>query len=90
MIASILAGLVRAYQLLLSPMLGSSCRFTPSCSSYSIEALRRHGAIAGSLLTVRRIGRCHPWCDGGHDPVPVERPRLFTDLLHSANSKKSS
>jgi len=90
MIASFLAALVRGYQLLLSPMLGSSCRFTPSCSSYSIEALRRHGALAGSILTVRRIGRCHPWCDGGHDPVPVERPRLFTDLLHSASSKKSS
>jgi putative membrane protein insertion efficiency factor len=62
--------LVRGYRFFLSPWLGSSCRFTPTCSAYALEALDRHGAARGSYLTMRRIGRCHPWCAGGHDPVP--------------------
>lgn len=74
----ILMGAVKAYRLLLSPWLGSSCRFTPTCSAYSLEALERHGAAAGTYLTVARIARCHPWCAGGHDPVPAAPPRLFT------------
>ena len=74
----LLMGLVKGYRLLLSPWLGSVCRFTPSCSAYSLEALERHGAAAGSYLTLARIARCHPWCDGGHDPVPEAPPRLFT------------
>lgn len=61
---------VRAYRLLLSPWLGSACRFTPSCSAYTLEALNRHGALTGGYLGARRLLRCHPWCDGGHDPVP--------------------
>jgi putative membrane protein insertion efficiency factor len=65
-----LIALVRAYRLLLSPWLGSGCRFTPSCSAYALEALHRHGALAGGLLTTRRLLRCHPGCAGGHDPVP--------------------
>ena len=73
----LLVSLVKGYRLLLSPWLGSSCRFTPSCSLYSIEALQKHGAAAGTYLTLRRIARCHPWCDGGHDPVPDAAPRLF-------------
>jgi putative membrane protein insertion efficiency factor len=77
----LLIGAVRGYRLLLSPWLGSACRFTPSCSLYSIEALERHGAAQGSYLTLRRLARCHPWCDGGHDPVPDAAPRgLFTRL----------
>ena len=72
-----LVRLVQAYRLLLSPWLGSSCRFTPTCSVYSIEALQRHGAAAGTYMTLARIGRCHPWCAGGHDPVPENKPRLF-------------
>ena len=75
---NLLIGLVKGYRLLLSPWLGSSCRFTPTCSAYSLEALQRHGAAAGSYLTLARIARCHPWCAGGHDPVPQEKPRLFT------------
>jgi len=63
---------------LLSPWLGSSCRFEPTCSVYSLQALEQHGAAAGSYLTLRRLVRCHPWCAGGADPVPTERPRLFT------------
>lgn len=77
----LLMGLVRGYRLLLSPWLGSSCRFEPTCSAYSLEALRRHGAATGTRLTVWRILRCHPWCDGGHDPVPERAPGLFTSLL---------
>jgi putative membrane protein insertion efficiency factor len=62
--------LIRAYQLAISPMLGSRCRFYPSCSEYSMEALRHHGLFRGLWLTVRRLGRCHPWHPGGFDPVP--------------------
>jgi uncharacterized protein len=77
MIQAALIALVKGYRLFLSPWLGSSCRFTPTCSVYSIEALQRHGAAAGTYLTLARIARCHPWCDGGHDPVPEGKPRLF-------------
>ena len=61
---------IRAYQLGISPMLGNRCRFYPSCSDYSMEALQRHGVFRGLWLAVRRIGRCHPWHPGGYDPVP--------------------
>jgi len=73
----LLIGLVRGYRLLLSPWLGSSCRFEPTCSAYALDALARHGAAAGTYLTLARIGRCHPWCAGGFDPVPARRPRLL-------------
>lgn len=73
MIALLLQRLVRLYQLSLSYWLGGRCRFEPSCSHYSIEALRRHGALRGSALTVKRICRCHPWGGSGFDPVPQER-----------------
>lgn len=75
--ARLLIVLVQAYRLLLSPWLGSSCRFTPTCSAYALQALQAHGALAGGWLATRRILRCHPWCAGGHDPVPAQRPRLF-------------
>ncbi len=65
----LLITLVKGYRLLLSPSLGSSCRFEPTCSAYSLQALQQHGAAAGTYLTVRRLVRCHPWCDGGLDPV---------------------
>jgi hypothetical protein len=63
--------LVHAYQLLLRPMLAGSCRFTPSCSSYAIEALERYGAARGTWLAVRRVLRCHPFRRAGYDPVPA-------------------
>jgi putative membrane protein insertion efficiency factor len=78
----VLIALVRGYRLLLSPWLGSACRFTPTCSAYALEALQRHGAAAGSYLALRRILRCHPGCTGGCDPVPAERPRLFSFTSH--------
>ncbi len=70
--------LVRGYRLFLSPWIGSQCRFEPSCSVYALGALEAHGAGAGTYLSVRRVLRCHPWCEGGLDAVPSERPRLFT------------
>jgi len=72
-----LVTLVRGYRLLLSPWLGSSCRFEPTCSAYTLEALERHGAAAGAYLGACRIARCHPWCRGGFDPVPHRLPRIF-------------
>ena len=80
MIRVLLIGLVKGYRLLLSPWVGASCRFTPTCSAYALEALSRHGALVGSTLSAARIGRCHPWCAGGADPVPAELPRLFSRL----------
>lgn len=68
--ARILIALVKAYQYLLSPFFGQQCRFYPTCSEYSIQALQKHGALRGSYYTLRRLVRCHPWCDGGHDPIP--------------------
>ncbi len=62
--------LIRAYQLLVSPLVGPACRFSPSCSQYALEAIRRHGAIKGSTLAVKRLLRCNPWHAGGYDPVP--------------------
>jgi putative membrane protein insertion efficiency factor len=67
----VLAGVVLGYRWTLKPWLGSACRFEPSCSAYALEALGRHGAVAGSALTGWRLLRCHPWCDGGIDPVPA-------------------
>jgi hypothetical protein len=66
----ILIGIIRAYQYLLSPWWGNHCRFTPTCSHYAVEALERHGALAGLWLAIKRILRCHPWSAGGYDPVP--------------------
>ncbi len=85
-----LIALVRAYRLLLSPWLGNSCRFEPTCSAYAIEALGRHGALVGSGLTTYRLLRCHPWCTPGADPVPDQPLRLFTTLLSHSNLKKPS
>jgi putative membrane protein insertion efficiency factor len=63
--------LFQIYRIGLSPLLGPQCRFYPSCSHYSEEAIERHGWLRGIWLTARRIGRCHPWNDGGFDPVPT-------------------
>lgn len=65
-----LVWLVRAYQYGISPFLGRSCRFQPSCSEYAVESLERYGVIQGLWLAIRRVGRCHPWHPGGYDPVP--------------------
>lgn len=69
---------VHGYRLFISPALGASCRFEPSCSAYALQALEQHGAAAGSYLTAARLLRCHPLCAGGHDPVPAQAPRFFS------------
>jgi len=62
--------LIRIYQYFLSPLLGAACRYTPSCSQYGVEAVKKHGAFKGGWLTLKRIARCNPWGGHGHDPVP--------------------
>ena len=61
---------IKLYQILLSPLIGPSCRFNPTCSNYAIEAINRHGPIKGFWLAIKRISKCHPWGGSGHDPVP--------------------
>lgn len=88
LIQRLLIGLVQGYRWFLSPWLGSNCRFTPTCSTYALEALQTHGAGRGSALTLKRLVRCHPWCAGGHDPVPDANAhrKLFTSLLSEKTS----
>ena len=92
---TILVGLVKGYRLLLSPSLGSACRFEPTCSAYSLQALQQRGAVVGTYLTLHRLGRCHPWCDGGFDPLPPSRGRdaqknkLFSRLVTPVTSNPS-
>lgn len=69
-LAHILALPVRAYRMVLSPIVGMNCRYQPTCSAYALEALEKHGAVKGSWLALRRIGRCHPFGSSGYDPVP--------------------
>jgi putative membrane protein insertion efficiency factor len=80
--ALLLRGLIRLYQLFVAPLLGPRCRFHPSCSAYAAEAITRHGALAGVWLAAKRLARCHPWGDGGFDPVPE-------NLTHAANTHRS-
>jgi putative membrane protein insertion efficiency factor len=69
LLSGLFIGLIKLYQILLSPILGASCRFTPTCSHYGLQAIQKHGPFKGGWLTLKRIGRCHPW--GGHGPDPV-------------------
>ena len=64
--------LIRGYQLIISPMLGSNCRFIPTCSEYALESLKTYGLIKGTYLTIKRIGKCHPWGSNGYDPIPTK------------------
>ena len=68
--ARVLMALITGYRRFISPLLGARCRFAPSCSAYALEAVREHGALRGTWLAARRIGRCHPFNPGGFDPVP--------------------
>jgi putative membrane protein insertion efficiency factor len=69
-VKSIVLFSIRLYQAAISPFLGHCCRFFPTCSEYGIEAVKKHGAAKGLFLTIKRLGRCHPFRPGGHDPVP--------------------
>ena len=75
-----LIGLVRLYQLTISPLLPPSCRYYPSCSAYAVTALTRFGPLKGTWLAVRRLGTCHPWSAGGVDHVPARRGEVLDDL----------
>jgi uncharacterized protein len=77
LISRLLMSCIRAYRLVLSPWLGSACRFEPTCSAYSLRALEIHGAVVGTYLTASRLLRCHPLCAGGHDPVSAQAPAFF-------------
>jgi len=68
--SGVFIGMIKLYQFTLSPFLGKQCRFTPTCSNYSIEAIQKHGILKGISLSVKRIVRCHPWGGSGYDPVP--------------------
>jgi uncharacterized protein len=84
-----LIGVVKAYRVFLSPWLGSACRFEPTCSIYAIQALEIHGAGKGSYLTLKRLVRCHPWCEGGADPVPSQFS-LFSKFTNETSKVKTS
>ena len=64
--------LIRGYQLIASPLIGSNCRFMPTCSEYAINAFKSYGLIKGFFLTIKRIGKCHPWGSHGYDPIPTK------------------
>lgn len=81
----VLIGLVKFYRLMLSPWLGSACRFEPTCSAYALQALESHGAAVGAYLSTRRLLRCHPWCAGGCDPVPAS-PRPLSGAVAPASA----
>jgi hypothetical protein len=70
MVSRFLIGVIAVYQKAISPFLPAACRYTPTCSQYARDALRKHGTVKGSWLAVRRILRCHPWGGHGYDPVP--------------------
>ena len=71
----VLIALLRGYRAVISPLYGQVCRYHPTCSAYALEAVETHGALRGTWLAARRVGRCHPWAAGGLDPVPPRTPR---------------
>ena len=73
----VLRGLIRFYQIAISPLIGPRCRYYPTCSQYSLEAIAKHGAVQGTWLAVRRLARCHPWGGFGYDPVPLPQGQYF-------------
>ena len=70
MISKLMVGLIRGYQKCISPYIGAHCKYTPTCSQYAIEAVQKYGACKGMILACKRILRCHPFAEGGYDPVP--------------------
>jgi putative membrane protein insertion efficiency factor len=89
-LSSLLALPVRFYRYFISPMLPPSCRYTPTCSQYALDALRLHGPFRGTWLTLRRLGRCHPWGGHGHDPVPAPHDAGGCPHHHAPNGSHPS
>ena len=83
----VLIWLLKGYRFAISPLYGQVCRFYPTCSAYALEAVTEHGALRGSWLAVRRVGRCHPWNPGGYDPVPPRRPVPPSELSSEPSSE---
>ncbi len=75
--------LIKGYRLIASPWLGNHCRFTPTCSEYALMAIERHGALKGAWLAICRLGSCHPWHAGGHDPVPEQTSHKHQSAKHT-------
>jgi len=88
MLKPLLIAPIRAYQFLLSPWLGQSCRFTPTCSNYAIEAITKLGSAQGVYFALKRLGRCHPWCQGGLDPVPEQTSKIVPKKPDSGASSR--
>ena len=86
----VLIWLLKGYRFAISPLYGQVCRFYPTCSAYALEAVTEHGALRGSWLAVRRVGRCHPWNPGGYDPVPRRRGEHDHDDQHDLNDQPVS
>ncbi len=82
--------LIRVYQGVLSPLFPSTCRYTPTCSHYTVEALKTHGLWKGSLLSIKRIGSCHPWGGSGHDPVPAPKERAAKTSENDLEKKRNN
>jgi putative membrane protein insertion efficiency factor len=76
MLSRIAQGVIRFYQYAISPMLGTNCRHTPTCSQYTLEAIREWGVVKGTWLGIKRISRCHPWGTHGYDPVPKKNDKV--------------
>ena len=83
---SLVTGVIKFYQYVLSPFLGPRCRFYPSCSDYALDSLHEHDVLKASWLTARRLLRCHPWSSGGYDPVLPQKK----SKINSINSKEKS
>ncbi|HQY33307.1 membrane protein insertion efficiency factor YidD [Actinotalea sp.] len=87
----VLLGLLRVYQSTISPLTGPSCRYYPSCSQYAVVAVQRHGAVRGTWLALRRLGRCHPWTPGGVDDVPPAHEKTSArDHGHAERARSSA
>ncbi len=89
LVGGALRGLIRAYQLLIAPVLGPRCRHLPGCSEYASEAIRLHGPVRGGWMGLCRIGRCHPWGTSGYDPVPGSDARA-RQTSHGAGAMRNS
>lgn len=85
-----LVALLRVYQSVISPLTGPTCRYYPSCSSYALLAVQRHGALRGTWLAVRRLARCHPWTPGGVDDVPPARTQTLAAHGHAERARSST